>query len=343
MTDTQRIELRQSEVRTRLSELATIEAPSADESTELDRLTTEFRALEGRHRAATIAGTAPAAREPEKEPETRAETDTTGEGAEFRALAGRAEVRAYMAAAVAGIAPTGAEAELQAAVKVESRAGGVPIPWEALEVRADTATDTSALDGAVAQRPILRRLFGRSIMGALGVRIDSVPVGQSEYVIFATGASPAQTAEGTAKDAEAATFTTQTLKPKRLTGRYQWTVEQSAQIGAGLESAFRRDLRDAVQAEMSDGILNGDGTAPNVTGFLARITAPSNPTAVADTGKYTSFLVSGIDGIHAETEAEISVILGTKTYAHAATVYQAAIRRDSNRDYETPGPERDGH
>ena len=317
MTDKQRLEVRCSEIRQRLNELSGLSEPTEEQTAEMDRLAGEFRTVETRLRAVTIAASEPEGAE--------GEPDTTGEGAELRALAERAEVRRFLSAAVSGVALTGAESELAAAAKVEARAGGVVIPWEALEparleVRADAVTDTGALDGGTAQRPILARLFGRSIMEALGVRIDSVPAGQAEYVLFATGVSPTQTAEKAAKDAEAATFTTNTLKPKRLTGRYRWTVEQSAHVGAGLEAAFRRDLRDAVMAAMSNGVINGNGTAPNVTGFLNRLTAPAVPGTVATYSDYAGAAASAVDGIHATTEGEVSIVAGTATYRHAAGV-----------------------
>ena len=55
-------------------------------------------------------------------------------------------------------------------------------------------------------------------------------------------------------------YETVSLKPKRLTGRYVFTVEQAAQV-AGIEAALRRDLGDAVMAKMSDQVINGDGSS----------------------------------------------------------------------------------
>ena len=76
-------------------------------------------------------------------------------------------------------------------------------------------------------------------------------------------------AESAQKDAVKPTFSTVSLKPKRLTGRYVFTVEQAAQV-AGIEAALRRDLADAVMAKMSNQVINGDGSGVNVKGFLNR-------------------------------------------------------------------------
>ena len=107
--------------------------------------------------------------------------------------------------------------ELAAALEVPTvgPSGGVAIPWAALlEKRAYTTTTQN--DGPEMQRPILQRLFGPSIMGMLGVRMDTIPQGRAEWPLFTTGVAPDQTKEGTAATAAvAATFTFATLKPKK--------------------------------------------------------------------------------------------------------------------------------
>lgn len=90
---------------------------------------------------------------------------------------------------------------------------------------------------------------------------------------------------------------------------------------------MRRDLGDAVRSKMSDLIINGaapDQSNPqNVQGFLNTIAAPSDASAVATYADYASSHAGGIDGIHAEMETEVSSVIGTDVYQHAATVYQA--------------------
>ena len=78
---------------------------------------------------------------------------------------------------------------------------------------------------------------------------------------------------------------------------------------------------------MSNQIINGvapTNAAPqNVQGFLATITAPGDAGATATYADYAGSHASGIDGIHAEMETEVSSVIGTDVYQHAATVYQA--------------------
>ena len=85
----------------------------------------------------------------------------------------------YLIPALAGVGLSGAAAELADALGVEKMGmgGGLSVPWLLLESRAFT---TTANDGPESQRPILQRLFGPGVMDALGVRMDSVPVGKTE-------------------------------------------------------------------------------------------------------------------------------------------------------------------
>ena len=140
------------------------------------------------------------------------------------------------------------------------------------------------------------------------------------------GAAPAQKAEGAAATAaDPATFGTETLKPKRLTGQYEYTHEQAAQV-IELEAALRRDLADAVRSAMNALSLNGDeGTnAFEPDGFLTVLPAPDPAPAVEATyADYGGAHAAAVDGIHAATEREVSSVVGVQTYRHAAGVYQA--------------------
>ena len=71
---------------------------------------------------------------------------------------------------------------------------------------------------------MLQRLFGPGVLDMLGVRMDAVPAGRSEWPLFTTGTSPAQAKEGTAAAAAvAATFEFANLKPKRLSSIYEYS------------------------------------------------------------------------------------------------------------------------
>ena len=338
MTTKQKIEIRLSEVRSRLNEISGIEDDFTEEiRNEASALQAEYGDLEVRHRAAITS-------ESQDEARMQGAFAEDGESAEIRQLMGAVSLPDYLTPATAGSGIEGRARELNAALKVEAvgKNGGVLIPWavlagptpapEARQAERRAFTDTGDYAGGVAQRPILQRLFGPGILDALGVRIDSVPSGRTEWPLLTGGVAPDQAVEGAAAAAAvAATFTTETLKPKRLTGRYEFTWEQSAQV-PDLEMALRRDLGDAVKAKMSDLALNGDEASnpQEPSGFLEKLSVPTAPAAVATYEDFAGSHASAVDGIHAQREGEVSSVVGVASYQLAARTYRTGAGSDES-------------
>ena len=322
MTTKQRLELRLSTVRSRLNEIAGLEGDNftAEIREEAATLEKEFGDLEIRHRAAILS---------EGEEERTAEGlfadgSKDADGAELRQLLGRVSLSDFLQPALAGVGITGAASELADALGVPAMGagGGVAVPWRILEERAFTTTSEN--DGPEGQRPILQRLFGPGVMDMLGVRMDSVPVGRTEWPLITGGVSPNQAKEpDAAATAVAAAFDFANLRPKRITGRYELSHEEIASV-SDIEGALRRDLADAVKSKMQDIILNG--TAPNtqnpqrIEGFISELTGVDD-TSISDAARYGSLHAEAVDGVHASRETEVTSIIGVDTYQHAAGVY----------------------
>ena len=329
MTKSQNISLKISEKRQRLNEIAGMETDKItdDIKAEQAELAKEFSNLETQYRAALQSETT----ETEKAKAEAGGDTTDGEAKERRALLDKVSISDYLTPAASCSPLNGAPKELADALGVPTMGakGGVAVPFELLETqyraantekRAAAPTTTANVSGGSEQRPILQRLFGRGILDALGVRLDAVPVGRSDWPLLTGGVAPKQKAEGAAADdAIAATFTTKTLRPKRLTGVYEYTHEVAAQV-QGLEEALRIDLRDAITAKMSELILTG-ASDDEPKGFLSKLAAPAKPTKVAVYADYASSHATAVDGIHAHAETEVSSIVGVATYKHAAQVF----------------------
>jgi len=259
-----------------------------------------------------------------------------GEGAEIRRLQKQVSITDFTRAAAAGARPVGAAAELSAALgAAEGANGGVVIPWAVLEGKSlpgmiqKTDVVTTVAEPDQSQRPILQRLFGRSVLDFLGVRIDSVPVGQSEYLLVNAGVAPAQRVESAAgPDSVALGLAATSLKPKRLTGKYIYSVEIMASTPA-IEDAIRSDLRMAVDSAMSNAVINGAAVAPstasshaNVEGFISALTQADDG-SVADAARFAGLAAEAVDGLHADTEGQVRVLVGVSTYQLAAAVHLA--------------------
>ena len=322
MTSRQKIALRMSEARSRMGEIATMRAEEVTDEVqnEADALKTEMKALATQEQAAILA---------EGDEEARARGlfgNGDGEAAEVRGLLDRVSLGDYLTPAGAGSGIEGRARELNAALKVDmqGKSGGVAVPWAMLESRAFTSTADN--DGSNVQRPILQRLFGPGVLDILGVRIDSVPVGRSEWPLLTGGVAPDQAKEESAAGAAVdATFEFATLKPKRLTGRYEFTHEAAA-VSADLEAALRRDLGDSVMSKMSDRLINGvaptNSNPQYVRGFINKLgNATDLSSAEADAAAYGRLHSLGVDGVHASMETEVTSVIGDESYQHAAGVY----------------------
>ena len=187
-------------------------------------------------------------------------------------------------------------------------------------------TTTTQNDGGNVQRPILARLWGPGLIDSLGIRLDAVPVGRSEWPIITAGVVPAQAKEGAAAAAAvAATFGFATLKPKRLTGRYEYTHEEAASV-ADIEQALRRDLADSVKSAMSNIIINGqaptNANPQHIEGLINELGAATDLSAAeATAADYGKLHALAVDGIHAESEDQVMGLIGDETYQHASGVY----------------------
>lgn len=321
MTPLQRLQLEQSELREQVNALLGKDGErDDDERAELAKHTARLQALEPELRAAIVANQAA---ENESEVETRLGANGDGERAETRRLIDKASVFRYAKGALTGASLPTELRELNDALDAPERMndGGVLIPWQALEVRADAVTETSALTGPTALRPILPRLFGRDILADLGVRIDNA-MGVTAWPIMTAGATAEQTGEGDAVDADAATFSRQELKPHRLTARFRWTVEADAELGNDLERALRSDITSAMRSAMSKQVIDGDGVAPNVTGLFQRLTRPVRGSAAFEFENYAGIASNAVDGIHADAESQVSVVCGVDVYNQAAETYR---------------------
>ena len=329
MTTLQKLQLEQSEKRQKVNEFLALDELTDEQRGELGALTTRLQNLEVEMRAAIVA---------QGDDEQRAAGmfgPQDGEAGERGRLLRETTLADYLGPASAGGAIEGRARELNAALEVPAMgaSGGVAIPWPVLEngmgagagVEKRAFTETSANDGGEVQRPILQRLFGPGVLDALGVRLDSVPVGRTEWPIISSGVAPAQAKEGTAAAAAVAVgFGFANLKPRRLTGKYEYSHEIAANV-MELEAALRRDLADAVASSMSDQIING--TAPDnnnpqrVQGFLSKLTGADLSSAEATAADFGGLHSLGVDGIHASQESEVMSIIGDETYRHAAARY----------------------
>ena len=319
MTRLQRLELRASEIRTRLNELSGIETGELTDETrlEMDKLGVEYADVERQKRAAILAGDTP-----EETPEAGAGDPEQREIAE---LIERAELRNYLVSAAQGNAVDGAERELRQAV-LGNDADETQMPIDILllmsgelEQRADASSDVAA-SIQNSQQNIVGRIFAETAGAYMGVARPSVPVGETHYYALAGGTIADVRSDGVAIDAGPATFTEKSVAPVRLTARYLFGLETTARI-RGFEEALRADIRAVLGDKLDFMALNGQAavsdTSPAIEGIIAQLTDPTNPSDQADWNDYYGLYASRVDGKTSMDGSNVRLLVNPATYKHA--------------------------
>ena len=224
---------------------------------------------------------------------------------------------------LAGVHSTARRAELNAALHI--RSANVSVPWAALvpkrrrvervESRVDASTALPAQGSQTIEREFVGRVFAGGGADFLGVRFDSVPVGEASHFVLTDGPAGAHKAAGADQDAVAATIVGKVLEPHRLTASYSFRVEDLAR-SMNLEEALRMDLAGALREAMDSAVLNGAADGP--AGLLNTLTAPDDPT---DEIQYAGIIRSaseGVDGRFARNLLQVRMLLGSETYQKVA-------------------------
>ena len=314
MTPLQQLQLRQSELRQEIADR--LLDPEPDNET-LANLTQEMRDIETRIQAALVSV--------EEVITPREEIQADSEQRELDAIYQRASILRFINPLSQGRRVDGAEHELQAALQVteEQMPIDMLLPPESEEQqRADAATSVAATARDFGrQATILDRVFTRTVAARLGVRMAMVPPGESNYPVMLTGTTAAMRNIGTMQDAVAATFQGFSLSPIRLHARYLFENVDQFRL-RGYEEQLRADIRAVMSDAMDEQIINGDGTAPEVSGFLHELTAPADPGAVTTWSQYYSAFSDKIDGINAYMISDVIALLGSQTFSYGETLFR---------------------
>lgn len=262
MLTSKKLELRRSEIRQSLAELANIENPSEDEVRKMGDLDTEYRAKETQYRAALVS-------EDEERRDAGAELETRSDK-EWAEMAGRFEVRQVALALDEGRKLDGATAEIVEELRNAGGFQGIPVPLEALETRAGE-TLAGGVPDPVRTMPTIDRIFANSSATQMGCRMINVGVGEIEYPVATGGAQPgwAGSETGDVPGPQAYTTVDKAMKPDNTLGvQMKITRKALKQAGAGLEQAVRRDMSAAIQQETDRAIFLGSGTSGEPLGIF---------------------------------------------------------------------------
>ena len=304
MTRKQKLELRSSEIRTRLAELGGLDEHTDETRSEMDKLRNEYGDTERNIGALTVAA---------DEPET---IEKRSEDRELDALIADSSLGTIFGNIIEHRATDGREAELQKHYGL----AGDQVPLALLEARAVTPAPANVAQN---QSEIIPGVFPMSCAAFLGVDMPTVGVGEAVYPVLTTNADVGTPAENAAQGETTGSFSAEVLSPSRLQASFFYSREDRARF-AGMDSALRMNLSDALSDALDLQILAGtDGI------FTGTNLANHNVSAVTSYANYRSELGYGrVDGIYASTVGDLRIVMGSSTYGHCAGVFRSTNAGD---------------
>ena len=316
MTARTKLEVRQREIRSELSQLAGKDQITDEVRGQIKKLTDESCANDSKLNAIAVT-------------EGSHQETQDAESRERQQLRGKVSVSKYLSSAAEMRAVDGPEGEFNAALKI----GADRFPLEILApAQSEDRTATDADAGPSAPRRWIDRLFAISAAARLGITMESVGPGLASFPVTATGSTAAQRGRGQAAPDAAWTVQVTELKPTRNATRCLFSLEDVQRIGAGLEDALTRDLRMALIDGIDQAVFKGDDSASedpgDITGLqTAEITEATLSQANKLKGPQTlAQFVGMVDGKHADSAADLRIVtsVGANTLWSTTMVNAAA-------------------
>ena len=302
MTRTQKAQLALLESRKALSAHLGIaeETRGADWASSLETLTNTVSSRDAEHTAASIVEPDPI------------EVRSDSEGREMRGLLGRANLGEMLSDIINRANYTGVNEEIRQHFGIDQN----QIPLEMLETRAVTPAP-SDVEGN--QQPIVPYVFPRSSAAFLGIPQPTVSVGEAIYPVLTSELTVGTPAENAEQDETTGSFSADVLSPARLQASFFYSREDRARF-AGMDEALRENLSMGLAAGLDKQIISGTNGLLTGTNL-----ANHNVTGLSDFDHYVAnFAFGRVDGRFANSTADLRIVMGSATYAHAAGQFRNA-------------------
>ena len=291
MTNSQKLQIRMSETREAINDLMADE--SAEGSSKRDTLTGELKALEAEYRAAVT---------------TEGESTDTPESREWADLTGRFDLGEMFTNVMEHRAASGGIAEVQS----ERGLGANALPVELLmEKRAVTPAPG---DVGQNQAQIEGYVFPQSAADFLAIPSPVLPASDATFPVLTSDPAAGTPAENAAQAETTGAFTADVLTPKRIQAQFFWSREDAGRM-AGMGDALREALIGGLADKLDQQIINGPNGLFNGTNLDNHARA-----SASDYAHYVAELLYGrVDGKFAGDLSDIRVVMGSPTFANAAT------------------------
>ena len=294
MTNLQKIQLRQSEVRSAMSTLLDKAERSDEDRAQLDKLSNEAKAIEIDLRAAVTLESV----EERQEPQAR----------EWADVMGRFDLAEMFSNVMESREQSGPIAEIQ----TERGLGSRGFPTQLLmEKRAVTPAPT---DVGQTQAMIEGYVFPQSVAAFMSIPTPIVMTGDQTFPVLTSDPAAGTPAENDPQTESNGVFSADVLTPARIQASFFWSREDAARM-AGMDVALREALQGGLVDKLDSEIMRG------TNGLLTGTNLPNNARAAAsDYAHYVAELLYGrVDGQYAGDLSDVRVVMGSATFANAAT------------------------
>ena len=248
---------------------------------------------------------------------TKADADTSPETREWADVSGRFDLGEMFDGVMEHRASAGAIAEVQAERGLAANA----LPTELLmEHRAATPAPG---DVGQTQNGIEGYVFPQSVAEFLAIPSPIVPVGDATFPVLTSDPAAGTPGENNAQTETTGAFTADVLTPGRIQASFFWSREDANRM-AGMSEALRAALQGGIADKLDSEIMEG------TNGLLTGIILPNhNVSSVTGFSDYISdFGYSRVDGRYAASGADLRLVMGSATYAHAGGQYRHANADD---------------
>ena len=302
MRPSQRLAIRASEIREKLSTYAGIDGElTTEQRSDLEKLRGEYQDTESKMTAALISEDTP----------VEIRHAEGNEGAEMRSLIEKCNVGNIFDCAVEKRSLSdGPERELQ----THHGLGENQIPLALLETRA-----VSPAPGQVSQNQaeILPYVFPQSCAAWLAIDMPTVAVGDAVYPVLTSELDVHTPSENATAAETTGSFSASVLSPARIQASFFYSREDRARF-SGMDAALRMNLSEGLSDGLDKQILAGTNGL-----FTGTNLANHNVSATTTFANYISeFAYGRVDGRYASMASETRAVVGAPTYAHMGSVYR---------------------
>ena len=317
MSTKSKLQLRISEIRTKLREIAEADDLSDELRESVEPLKIELRDSEVKLQACLLA---------EENQDDHVDTSSPVDQETRERLELRSKVK--ISDILRGVERGRVSPEIRE-YQSACNAGSDEIPFDLFEIEERAVTPAPASGTGVNVQRIVPAVFAMSAAGMLGIQMPRVQSGTPSWLRITTNQSAGFKSKGADATATAGALTPISTTPHRLSARLEITIEAAAEVGIGtFEAMLRSNLMMVLSDTLDKSLLRGDGSGDTIEGIISEVGAPTAESTTDTWALARAKMVALTDGIWARSLKDVSLMAGVDTMQHFDGLYPLAASNE---------------